>query len=502
MNRSQNGLAPRPRTSLPRRALLLGGVLATVAACHLTSTTDGGDARSLPNVVLILADDLGSGDLSLGDPNAHVPTPHLDALASEGMRLTDAHSPSAVCTPTRYGLLTGRYAWRTRLKSGVLVGTSPTLLQPGRETLASLLRRAGYATACVGKWHLGLGNEDPVDFDAPLTPGPLEFGFDSFLGIPASLDMQPYLYVRDHHPERAATERIEGSGQRRHGGGGFWREGAIAPDFRHDQVLDRFADESVSLVEGWSDAEQPFFLYLALSAPHTPWLPTGRFVGLSDAGPYGDFTAQVDHAVGRVLDALEATGAAENTLVLFTSDNGAHWTAGDIETYGHRANGALRGQKADIHEGGHRVPFLARWPGRVPAGVVRDDLFGLVDVVATCASLVGAELTEHEGEDSVDQLRVLLGEDLEEPLRSELVHHSFDGTFALRAGRWKLIEGLGSGGFTAPRTLEPEPGGPTGQLYDLARDPAETTNLWGEHPEVVTQLTERLEALRQAGRSR
>ncbi len=473
------------------RVLAAVSLAAAVAACASSAAPESRGTR--PNVVLILADDLGIGDARCYNPASKIPTPHLDRLAREGMRLTDAHSPSAVCTPTRYALLTGRYAWRTSLKSGVLWGRSPHLIEPGRMTLASLLKEHGYATACIGKWHLGFGDAEETDYSRPLRPGPLEDGFDAFFGIPASLDMVPYLYVRDDRPEQMPTGTVAGSKHRRQGGGGFWRGGDCAPDFRHEEVLPRITDEAVS----WIGAQtEPFFLYFPLTAPHTPWLPSDEFRNASEAGYYGDFVAMVDQAIGRVLAALDERGLTENTLVVVTSDNGSHWPVGDVEKFGHAANLHYRGQKADVWEGGHRVPFLARWPHRIPAGAVRDDLLCLTDLMATFAAVVGRELPPGAGEDSVDQLAVLLDEELETPARSSVVNHSMSGVFAWRDGRWKLILGRGSGGFTAPRKIEPQPGEPEGQLYDLLEDPAETTNLWLERPELVAELRARLDRVR------
>jgi len=456
-----------------------------------------------PNVVVVLADDLGFGDPRCYNPESRIQTPHIDRLAREGTRFTDAHSPSAVCTPTRYGLLTGRYAWRTRLKSGVLVGESANLIDPERLTLPELLREQGYRTIGVGKWHLGLGENEPVDWTRPLRPGPIDHGFDTFFGIPASLDFAPYVYILDDRVVQLPSERIEQSEHRRQGGGGFWRAGAIAPDFRHAEVLPRLVERSIEAIERVTRErpEQPFFLYLALTAPHTPWLPSEAFVGATEIGPYGDFVAQVDAGLGEVLATLERLAIADDTLVVFTSDNGSHWPRSDVERYGHAANGPYRGQKADIWEGGHRVPFLARWPGRVPPGRVCDDLLVLTDLMATCATLAGVELPNDAGEDSFDQSGALLGT-AGVPARDSAVLHSLDGTFAVRKGRWKLIEGLGSGGFTQPKRVEPVAGGSRGQLYDLGVDPAEERNLWLELPDTVAELAALLEFQRSSGRSR
>ena len=451
-----------------------------------------------PNILLVLADDLGIGDLGAYNPDSRIPTPHMDRLAAEGTRFTDAHSPSGVCTPTRYGVLTGRYCWRSRLKSGVLNGTSRNLIELDRATLPEVLAGGGYHTACIGKWHLGLGTEEPADYAAPLAPSPVDHGFDTFWGIPASLDMQPYVYVLDRRAVQPPERQVEASAHRRQGGGGFWRGGGIALDFRHAEVLPRIRQRAVETLERWrrEDAERPGFLYVPLTAPHTPWLPTEAYRGVTEIGHYGDFVAQVDGVVGALLDALDRLGIAEQTLVVVTSDNGSHWPDADVERWGHDANLGYRGQKADIWEGGHRVPFVVRWPGRVPAGTVRDDLVGLTDLFATFAGIAGVAVPEGAAEDSVDQSGAFLGAP-GEPARESIVHHSASGTFAIRAGSWKLVEGnLGSGGFTAPRNRRPEPGGPAGQLYDLARDPAETTNLYLERPEVVERLLRRLDALR------
>lgn len=470
----------------------------------LISAFDGSFARAQnfdrPNVVIILADDLGYGDLRCYNADSAIPTPRLDELASQGVRLTDAHSPSAVCTPTRYGLLTGRYCWRTRLKSGVLNGRSRNLIDVGRLTIADMMRDAGYRTAGFGKWHLGLGDQQPTDYSRPLLPSPLDHGFDSYFGIPASLDMEPYVYLRGDAPESPPTEAIAGSKQRRAGGEGFWRAGAISPGFRHIDVLPRITEEAVQFIARQTD-KQPFFMYVPFSAPHTPWLPTAEYAGRSDAGPYGDFTVQVDACVGAILDAL-AAGGFENTLVVFTSDNGAHWTPEDKKEYAHRANGPLRGQKADIWEGGHRVPFLARWPGRIPSAAVSNQLACHVDLAATLAAVIGAELPDDAAEDSFNLAPALLGDADYQGARTTLVAHSISGVFSIRDGDWKLIPHLGSGGFSTPRDVEPSAGGPQGQLYNLSKDLGEQHNLWLERPDVVERLSELLSVQQDSGRTR
>jgi arylsulfatase A-like enzyme len=478
-------------------------------------------APALPNIVLILADDLGIGDPRCYNPDSKIPTPHLDRLAAEGLRFTDMHTPSAVCTPTRYGLLTGRYAWRSRLKSGVLWGWSPPLIEPGRLTLPAWLRERGYVTAGFGKWHLGLGwaTREPVnlgdgakpaadvtlvDYARPLSGGPHTAGFDTYFGIPASLDMEPYVWIENDRCVAAPTAWCAGDTHQRQGGGGFYRAGPMAPGFRHEEVLPTLTQRAVRFLEAQAaDANRRlFFLYVPLSAPHDPWLPTGRFRGASQAGPRGDFVAQMDAAVGEILAALDRRGLARDTMVVFTSDNGAHWLPGEVTRYGHAANGPWRGQKADIHEGGHRVPCLVRWPGRVKPGTATGRLACLTDFFATFAEIAGARLPEQAAEDSFSFASLLLGRPPAQPVRTSLVMHSSQGLFAIRRDGWKLVEGLGSGGFTPPAKVTPKPGEPPGQLYHLYTDPAETTNRYAEEPAVVAALTAELEAIRQRGRSR
>jgi arylsulfatase A len=463
-------------------------------------------ADGRPNVLLVLADDLGWGDLGCYGTGSRIPTPHLDRLAAEGLRLTDAHSPSAVCTPTRYGLLTGRYAWRTRLERGVLLGDSPNLIDPERDTLADLLAAAGYRTAAFGKWHLGLGTAEQADFTRDLRPAPIDHGFEHFFGIPASLDFEPYVYLLGRRAVQPPTEHVAGSAHRRQGGGGFWRAGRVAPDFRHQEVLPRLGERTAEWIERVhrETPEQPFFAYLALSSPHTPWMPGPVFAGTTPVGYYGDFVAHTDAVVGRVLERLDQLELTDDTLVIFTSDNGSHWPAADTEKYGHAANGPWRGQKADIHEGGHRVPFLVRWPGHVAAGEERPGLLLLTDVMRTLAGLLQLDVRAGQAPDSVDQWAWWTGSEdrAAAPPRTEGVLHSLDGMFALRMGPWKLIEGRGSGGFTEPRRVDPGEGEPEGQLYHLERDPGEAENLWHEHPERVRAMLSRLDAVRAPGADR
>jgi arylsulfatase A-like enzyme len=468
------------------------------AAISSLALPRGQAAPRYPNIVYILADDLGYGDARCYNPDSKVPTPNLDRLASQGVRFTDAHSPSAVCTPTRYGINTGRYSWRSRLKSGVLEGYSPALIEPGRLTVAAMLKQQGYQTAGIGKWHLGLQNGDRTDYTQPLRPGPLDAGFDYWFGIPASLDMPPYLFFENDRATAQPTAHVDGIREHR---GVFWREGAIAPGFRHIDVLPTITKKAVSYLAG-RKAGQPFFLYLALTAPHTPWLPTEEFRGKAKAGEYGDFVAMVDDAAGQVLHAIDRYNLASDTLVIMTSDNGAHWLPEEIVQWHHRANDGLRGQKADIWDGGHRIPFIARWPGHIQPSTVCGELSCLTDLFATAAEITGFKLPDKAAEDSYSMLHALLGKRLERPIREAIVHHSSRGHFSIRQGPWKLNIGRGSGGFTPPFEYTPKPGEPAGELFNMADDLAETRNLYLERPEIVARLTGLLEKYQQQGYSR
>ncbi|MCP4837054.1 MAG: arylsulfatase [Phycisphaera sp.] len=466
------------------------------------------DRSERPNIVVILADDLGSGDLGCMNPDAGTTTPHLDALASRGARFLDAHSPSAVCSPTRYGILTGRYCWRTDLKSGVLWTDDPLLIEVDRPTIASELRDAGYHTAFVGKWHLGLGSSGPTDWSGPIDAGPHTVGFVESVGIPSSLDIPPYVWFRDGEGDPPPSGIIEGSAHRRQDGGGFWRTGAIAEGFVHEEVLSRSVDESIDIIERHASrgTDQPLFLELCLSAPHTPWLPQEAWRGTSEVGHYGDFVNQIDGEIGRLLATLDAAGMGEDTMVVFTSDNGSHWPQADVDRWNHAANLGYRGQKADIHEAGHRVPMLVRWPGVVEEGTIVEQPVCLTDLYSTCLAAGGLSRGDHAidvrgGEDSIDLVPLLRDDDpsnLES--RPGLVHHSLDGMFAIRVGDWKMIEGLGSGGFTPPKRIIPAPGAPAFQLYNLAEDPEESRNIASERPEKLQQLRAVLEAIRSTGR--
>ena len=478
------------------RRSFLQTVGAGTAALSMSFLSCNTNPKSRPNIVYILADDMGYGDLTCLNKDSKIPTLNMDRIANEGVIFTDAHSGSAVCTPTRYGIMTGRYSWRGKLKKGVLWGYSPSLIESGRMTVASLLKQHGYATACIGKWHLGLGSDEKTDYSKPLHPCPNDLGFDYFFGIPASLDMEPYLYIENDHAYEQPTEQTPGSTREQEG---FWRAGPIAPGFKHVNVLPDLTNKAVEVVDKHAreNKDKPLFLYFAMTAPHTPWVPNDSFRSKSNVGKYGDFVLQVDQTIGQVIKVLEEHAMLDNTLFIVTSDNGSDARFID-PTYDHDANYVFRGQKSDVWDGGHHIPFIARWPERIKAGTVSNELTCLTDLLATAAAIVGADLPEDAGEDSYNILPAMEGRKTDTPIRETVVHHSVDGMFAIRRGDWKLIFGRGSGGWTDKGKMTDPPG----QLYHLGDDIEEKNNLFNEKPDIVKQLTALLDKVKQEGRSR
>lgn len=504
------------RRSFPRHLLhrfTTHAVLVSAALVAQTIYSPALNAKSndRPNIVCILADDMGYGDVGALNPDCKIKTPNLDRLAAGGMTFTDAHSSSSVCTPTRYGLLTGRYNWRSRLKSGVLYGYDRRLIEPDRMTVPLLLKAQGYHTACVGKWHLGWdwptfdggiadGNKDAnnIDFTKPISNGPTGVGFDYFFGIAASLDMPPYVYVENDRCTDQPTATI--------GKQEFGRAGLSVPGMTAAQVLPDLTAKSVEYIRSRTadkETARPFFLYFPLPAPHTPIAPTKAWQGKSGISKYLDFVMQVDDTVGQIMKAVDTAGVTDNTLFIFTADNGCSPAAniGQMHKAGHRPNYHFRGHKADIYDGGHRVPFIARWPARVKPGSTTDQVACLTDLMATCADITGQALPENAAEDSVSMLPALLGT-ATNPLREAVVHHSINGTFSIRRGDWKLELCPGSGGWSFPRPGSPaEKNLPPLQLYNLKHDISETTNLHTKHPDVVDELTELLQSYVDRGRS-
>ena len=513
---------------------LLLASLVTGLAVAFSVSVQAQEGSSPPNIIFILADDLGYGDLSSYGATA-IQTANIDRLAEEGVKFTDAHSPSSVCTPTRYGLLTGRYCWRTWLTRSALSSDAPLLIEENRPTVASVLRSAGYYTAHVGKWHLGFGREDDYaegrqgqgepnswrsrtggpDWNGQLKPGPLEVGFDYFFGIPIVNSYPPYVFVENHRvvsldpddPIREMESRYLGEMQ-----------GGKAARWKDNELALRLTAKTVSLVEKFSQQEQPFFLYYAPHQPHRPYTPNVRFKGASRFGAYGDFIEELDWSVGEVLNALDRFGLSKNTLVIFSSDNGglvnpasssaqrgAGYGDGVAELpapeAGHQANGpVLRGGKGDIWEGGHRVPFLARWPGKIRAGTTSEETISLTDMLATFAAVAGQELTHKAGPDSFNVLPALLGDDLGDTLGRPRVMQSGgrSGMLSLREGPWKLIDGQGGGGY---RDGEAKTGEPP-QLYNLSQDLGEQTDVSTQYPEIADRLRKLLHKIKTERRSR
>jgi arylsulfatase A len=401
-----------------------------------------------PNIVYILADDLGYGDVhSLNPARGKIRTPHIDNLIAKGMSFTDAHSGSSVCTPTRYGIMTGRYSWRTRLQKGVQEGIDPPLIAPDRLTVASLLRNHGYATAIIGKWHLGIefGKDRWKD---PFLDGPLQHGFDYFFGTCASLDAPPYGYLENQRFIMPPSVELRGQ-----------LNGPASKNYEAINVLSDITHRGVAYIAAQNasashtrDRAKPFFLYLPLTAPHTIIIPAPEWQGKSGLGPYGDYVMQTDGAVGEILQALDAAHLTDNTLVIFTSDNGPCPIPEIIglQAKGHYTSGDFRGYKSDIWEGGHRIPFVARWPGAIQPASHSSALICLSDLLATCADIVGYPLPDHAAEDSRSILPILTQKSAA-PVHEAIVHHSIDGMFAIRRGKWKLILCAGSGGWSAPQ---------------------------------------------------
>lgn len=476
--------------------------LATAAMLSLLSCTE---KQKQPNIVFILADDMGYGDVSYFDNNSKLKTENLDRMAQEGVVFTDAHSSSSVSTPTRYGILTGRYNWRSTLKNNVLYGYDKALIPADRETMASMLRKNGYTTAGIGKWHLGWdwdnidAGKNKVDFSKPVQNGPTTRGFDYFYGFCGSLDMAPYVYIENDMPTSLPDRETVNEGKY-----SWWRKGPTGADFVHEEVLPNLVDRACNYIKEKAKADQPYFLYLPLPAPHTPILPTEEFRGKSGIGEYGDFVLMVDAMVGKVLQAVKESGEDGNTIVVFTTDNGCSPAAGikEMEAQGHRPNSIYRGHKADLFDGGHRIPCILRWPEGTKPHEVRQTVC-LTDFYATFAAINGYKLMDSEGEDSYNLLPAIVSETEIDPIREATVHHSIDGQFTIRQGDWKLLLSASSGGWSAPTptdTLALDSLPPI-QLYNMKDDPSETTNVEAEHPEIVSRLRALMAKYVREGRS-
>lgn len=484
----------------------------------LAFATAATSAAGKPNIIFILCDDLGYGDVKCLNPDGKIATPSFDRLAKEGMIFTDAHSGSSVCTPTRYGVMTGRYAWRSKLQSGVLGGLSPRLIEQDRLTVAGMLKAQGYSTHCVGKWHMGmdwartgeveeLNIEKPeqvrnVDYTKPITNGPTSVGFDTYFGISASLDMVPYCFIENDHVQANPTETMK-LVMNKAGPVSYTREGPGSPGFRGEDVLPTFTREAKKVIESKAKQGSPFFLYLPLNSPHTPILPSEKWQGKSGISLYADFVMETDDALGQIMKATEDAGIARDTLIIVTSDNGCSPSADypKLLAAGHNPSYNMRGHKADIFDGGHRVPFIVRWPARVKGGQTSAQLVCLTDFMATAADAVGVKYPDNAAEDSFSFLPALLGES-GKPVRQSVIHHSIQGAFALREGDWKLELCAGSGGWSDPRPGSPgEKGLPDTQLYNLKTDIGEKTNVQDKNPDIVSKMTAELQKIVNDGRS-
>ncbi len=458
-------------------------------------------AQEKPNIIYILADDLGYGDVSCLNKNSKINTKNIDAIAAQGMKFTDAHSNSAVCTPTRYGVLTGRYAWRTWVQSGVLWSYDSMMIDKNRLTVASLLKKNGYHTAAIGKWHLGLGWQKnaagQVNLLKGITAGPNDIGFDYFYGITASLDIPPYVYIENNKITAIRIDTIEGTT-----GKGFWREGPVGNDFKHAEVLPGFTQHAVDYIKQQSATGKPFFLYMALPSPHTPILPSKEYLGKSGTNEYGDFVLMTDDMVGKILQVVKETGIENNTLIIFTSDNGCSPAAGfdELKEAGHNPSYIFRGTKADIFEGGHHIPFIVRWPEKIRPGTINNKTICLTDFIATCANIANEKLPGNAAEDSYDLMPLFTGNGKYQ--RSSTIHHSIDGNFSIRKGRWKLEFCAGSGGWSYPTLSDLKKLQlPAMQLYDLYDDWGEKKNVASSHPKIVKELTEEMQQIIKNGRS-
>ncbi|MDR2776084.1 MAG: arylsulfatase [Tannerella sp.] len=495
--------------------------------------------KEKPNIVIILADDLGYGDVSFNNPLARTQTPNIDNLAKSGISFSDAHAGGAVSVPSRYGLLTGRYYFRVNQENAYW-GYLPPLIEQGRETIGTVLQKAGYTTACIGKWHLGLTWEridslkpqipklqinrkttgyTNTNFAIPVKDSPNEKGFDYSFIIPASLDMPPYVFLRNgcvidsdiiltgdayHHSLETTKQAWDykhiKEGDIYWGRGVWWRNGEMSRSFKVENCLDEIVSEGVSFIESQASKASPFLLYLPLTGPHTPWM-AGDFKDFSDMGIYGDNIAHIDNVVLKINETLKRLHIDENTIVIFTSDNGAPWEEEDIQKYGHAGNGPWRGQKGDAWEGGHHVPLFIKWPEKIKKAGIYQHPVSLIDFIATFADLTHQTIEEKYAEDSFSFYPIINGSETQ-AVRDHIVYISSHNKLAIKAGEWKLIDNLGSGGFSAPAVVEPELHGPHGQLYHISEDVSECNNLYLRHKQKADELHELLRQTVKQGYSR
>jgi arylsulfatase A len=483
-------------------------VLLTLLSCLLTAPlfATPTESETRPNVIFILGDDMSYDSVAAFNEKCLIPTPCLDHLTSEGMSFTDAHSGSAVCSPTRYGVLTGRYSWRTSLKRGIVGLWQPPLINLDRMTVGDMFLENGYDTACIGKWHLGWTWHDAdgnpttkaaqVDFTQPVTGGPIEQGFNYYYGDDVP-NWPPYVWIEN--------DRTLGIPSVPKPASMFGTAGPMLPGWSLEAVLPAIMERSVEYIHAQAETEEPFFLYFPLTSPHSPIAPSEEFKGKSGISDYADFVMETDWVVGNILDALEDTDQADDTVVIFTCDNGTSRICdfAELESHGVDLRNHYRGSKADAWDGGHRVPFIVRYPGIVEPSSTCDETICLIDFMATAAEILDFELPADSAEDSMSLMPLLRGETLDDPLHGIVVHHSISGYFAVRKGDWKLLYCRGSGGWTSPTEAQAAQANlPSIQLYNMRTDPKESNNLYEEHPEIVAELTADLQELVNANASR
>lgn len=488
-------------------------IVLTIAGCAK-------EQSQLPNIVIIYADDMGYGDLNCQNPASKIPTPNLDQLASEGMRFTDAHSSSGICSPSRFALLTGNYHWRRQ--HGIVGPFGEPFFKDSDITLPQVLKDRGYTTACIGKWHLGwdweFKNEpsgeveqwgairkvylpEDIDWSLPVAGGPLDRGFDYYFGD-GTINFPPYAWVENDRIIEVPSEvmMLDNIGFETKEGAWEFRPGPRLAGWDPYLVLPALSEKSVEWIS-MQNQDQPFFLYFALPSPHAPIIPNDEFDGKSGAGAYGDFVFQSDWVVGQVLNALKEKGLEDNTIVIFSSDNGPESYAWKrAENFDHFSMGDFRGLKRDVWEGGHHVPFLIKWPGEIEAGSVSDEVISQIDLMATLTEIAGAELPDHAAPDSYNILPVIKGDEYSSPLREATVHNTYDNIWGIRKGDWLYINSP-TGGHRVPpdsfRELKGYIGFNTeGLLFNMKVDPEQQDNLYDEYPEKIQELDTLLQAYR------
>lgn len=471
-------------------------------------------AAEKPNILILYADDMGYGDLAIQNADSKIPTPNLDQLAREGMRFTDGHSSSGICTPSRFALLTGRHHWRDF--HGIVNAFGGSVFKPERLTMAEMLKEKGYATAAIGKWHLGwdwdaIRTKKGVSFDAfdwskAIADGPLAHGFDHYFGDTV-INFPPYCWIEDNKVVKAPDTMLDTKKWKAIKEGNWeCRPGPMVTGWDPYENIPTTTKKGVEYLKAQAKTGKPFFLYFAFPAPHAPIIPNDAFDGKSKAGPFGDFVCEVDDACGQLLAALKESGQADNTIVVFSADNGPeNYAYARDEKFDHWSSSPFRGLKRDIYEGGHHVPFLVRWPGVTKPGTVSDALVSQIDLMATFASATGYSLPDkNAAEDSHDLLPILKGEHSDSPVRTSHVHNTSKGQYAIRHGQWLLIDARngyskkGNAGWEKKHAYPADDKGAT-ELYDLSKDIGQRNNLAAENPEKVKELQRLLQKIRDDG---